>query len=252
MPEEVGTVETLGTGPRVVLVHGSVTNARWSWTKQHALADSFTLVMPNRSGYPPHPPLEHIDFERQADDLAPLLEDGTHLVGFSYGGIVSLLAAERRSSSLKSLAVIEPPAVGLCRGRGVAAVDELAVGLFRLFWSPPEDDRAFLEAFMELIGGKLALPRVVPPDIVQGVRALRAERPPWDAEFALDELRAAPFPKLVISGGHNPALEAICDVLAEELGAERTVVASDGHNIPQTGAGFNETLASFLRRSEAA
>jgi pimeloyl-ACP methyl ester carboxylesterase len=244
-------VESIGSGPRVVLIHGSVTNARWLWTKQRALSDSFTLVLPNRSGYPPHPPLEHIDFDQQAEELAPLLDEGTHLVGFSYGGIVALLAAERRLDSLKSLTVIEPPAVGLCRGQDVPAVDQLAFELFKLFWSAPKDDRVFVEAFMPLLGGKLTLPRAVPPDIAQGVRALRVERPPWDAHFALDELKAAPFPKLVISGGHNPALEAICDVLEEQLGAERAVVAADGHNIPQVGAGFNEVLVSFLRRAEA-
>ena len=33
----------------------------------------------------------------------------------------------------------------------------------------------------------------------------------------LDELAAAPFPKLVISGGHNAAFDAVCDVLEERL-----------------------------------
>jgi hypothetical protein len=79
-----GTVEVLGSGPRVVLVHGSVTNARWLWMPQRTLADSFTLVMPNRSGYPPREARDYIDFEQQADELAELLDDGSHLVGFSH------------------------------------------------------------------------------------------------------------------------------------------------------------------------
>jgi pimeloyl-ACP methyl ester carboxylesterase len=249
-PDASRAVEVIGIGPRVVLVHGSVTNARWLWRQQRVLAESFTLVLPNRGGYPPNPRLDYIDFEQQADELADLLDDGTHLVGFSYGAVVSLLAAGRRIDALRSLTVIEPPAFWLARG--VPEVDRLALEIFKLFWSGPADPRAFVEEFMPLLGGKLKLPPQLPPEIEQGIRALMVERPPWDARFALDELKRAPFPKLVVSGAHNPALDAVCDVLEERLGAERVVVAADGHNIPYAGAPFNEALAAFLRRAEAA
>ncbi len=241
-------VEVLGSGPRVVFVHGSVTNARWLWMQQRVLADSFTLVLPDRGGYPPNPPLEYIDFQQQADELAELFEDGAHLVGFSYGGVIALLAAGRRLDALRSLTVIEPPALWLARG--IPEVDRLALALFQLFWSGPEEPHDFLEQFMLLIGGKLKLPRVLPPDIEQGVRALMVERPPWDARFALDKLARAPFPKLVVSGAHHPALDAVCDVLEQRLGAERAVIEAGGHNIPQAGAPFNELLRAFLRRAE--
>ena len=55
-----------------------------------------------------------------------------------------------------------------------------------------------------------------------------AERPPWEAEIPLDELAAAPFPKLVVSGAHNAAFDAVCDVLEERLGAERAVLPGAG------------------------
>jgi hypothetical protein len=51
-------VETLGSGQRVVLVHGSGGNS--GWPAQRPLAERYTLVMPTRSGYPPNPPLERI------------------------------------------------------------------------------------------------------------------------------------------------------------------------------------------------
>jgi hypothetical protein len=38
------------------------------------------------------------------------------------------------------------------------------------------------------------------------------------------ELAAASFPKLLISGGHSAGFEAICDDLAERIGAPRAVV----------------------------
>jgi pimeloyl-ACP methyl ester carboxylesterase len=87
-------VETLGTGgPRVVFVHGSVTPGWMTWNAQKPLAARFTLVVPSRSGYPPNPPLDRIDFELQARELRDLLEPGDHVVAHSYGGVVSLLAA---------------------------------------------------------------------------------------------------------------------------------------------------------------
>ena len=43
------------------------------------------------------------------------------------------------------------------------------------------------------------------------------ERSPVEAVIPLDELAAAPFPKLVISGGHSAAFDAVCDVLEARL-----------------------------------
>src|SRR2546423_7454781 len=109
-------VRTIGSGPRVVLVHGSVGNGRSTWEAQLALADRFTLVIPDRPGSPPNPPVERVDFEEQAPLVAELLGDGAHLVGHSYGGVISLYAAGLRPEAVRSLVVIEPPAFGVARG----------------------------------------------------------------------------------------------------------------------------------------
>ena len=63
-------VETVGSGPRVVLVHGSV-GSGWStrWA-QRPLEERFTLVVPDRPGTPPNPPVDHVDFEEQAPLVA--------------------------------------------------------------------------------------------------------------------------------------------------------------------------------------
>ena len=108
-------VERLGSGPRLVLVHGSVAPGWLTWNAQKPLADRFELVVPIRSGYPPNPPLDAIDFEVQAEELAALLEPGDHLAAHSYGAVVSLLAAAR--APLASLTVVEPPAFGVARGQ---------------------------------------------------------------------------------------------------------------------------------------
>src|ERR671936_693335 len=95
-------VETVGSGPRVVLVHGSVGGGWTTWWAQRPLSERFTLVVPDRPGTPPNPPVDHVDFEEQAPLVAELLEDGAHLVGHSYGGVISLYAAALRPDAVRS------------------------------------------------------------------------------------------------------------------------------------------------------
>jgi pimeloyl-ACP methyl ester carboxylesterase len=80
----------------------------------------------------------------------------------------------------------------------------------------------------------------------------RFVRRPWEGDFGLDELAAAPFPKLVISGGHGQAFEDICDAIAARLSAERAVITGAGHSVQRTGAPFNEQLEAFLRQATRA
>ena len=228
---------------RVVLVHGSVGNGPATWAAVQPLAQRFGLVIPNRSGYPPNPLLERIDFDVQADELAPLLEDGAHLVGHSYGGVIALLIAARRPGVVRSLTVSEPPAFGLARG--TLEVDRLVDDLDRFFAAGPYGARKFLSGFLARVGSQVALPDPLPPDLEQGALAAQAERPPWEAQIPLDELAAAPFPKLVVSGAHSAAFDAVCDVLEERLGASRAVLPGAGHSLPRA-PGYVERLTAFL------
>ena len=50
----------------------------------------------------------------------------------------------------------------------------------------------------------------------------------------------------MISGGHSPVFEAVCDALAERLDAQRETIAGRGHTIPATGEPYNARLHSFL------
>jgi pimeloyl-ACP methyl ester carboxylesterase len=59
-------VERIGTGPPVVLVHGSIVDARRTWRKQYGLADRWSLCLPNRPGFAGSPALERNDFELEA------------------------------------------------------------------------------------------------------------------------------------------------------------------------------------------
>jgi pimeloyl-ACP methyl ester carboxylesterase len=228
---------------RVVLVHGSVANGDATWAPMRPLADRFTLVAPNRGGYPPNPPLERIDFEQQAEELAPLLDDGAHLVGHSYGGVIALLLAARHPQAVRSLTVSEPPAFAVARGH--PAVEGLVAELEAFFAAKPDSPAEYLHGFLRIVGSMTQLPDPLPPLLEQGAAAAMVERPPTEAVIPLETLAATPFPKLVISGAHSPAFDAVCDVLEQRLGAERAVLPGAGHTLPRA-PGFPERLAAFF------
>jgi pimeloyl-ACP methyl ester carboxylesterase len=227
---------------RLVFVHGSVGNAESTWVSQRALGERFELVFLTRGGYPPGPALERIDFDEQADEVAAELREGDHLIGHSYGGVVSLLAAARRPV-LASLIVSEPPAFGVARGN--PAVEELMSHFDEPLPSSPRDRLAF---FLPLVGSAMELPDPLPPALEQGARAQMVERSPDEAVIPLEKLAAAPFPKLVVSGGHSGAFDAVCDVLEAGLGAERVVLLGAGHSLPRA-PGYNDALVDFIARA---
>lgn len=221
-------------------------NADLTWSAQKPLADRFEIVAPNRRGFPPGPDVEHVDFEDEAVWLEQFLESGTHLVGHSYGGVIALLAAARRPELLRSLTVIEPPAFGAARG--IPAADEFMATVEEHWTNGPRDPAEFLRGFLGLVGSSTP-PGNFTPELLQGARTLMVERPPSEAVIPFDELSGAPFPKLVVSGGHSAAFEALCDVLEERLGAERAVLPGAGHSIQRLGEPFNELLTSFVERA---
>jgi len=91
---------------RIVFVHGSVVGGRSTWGGQVSLGDRYELLIVDRLGFPPNLPVERVDFETDAGLVASLLERGDHLVGHSYGGVISLLAAASRTEVVRSLTVI--------------------------------------------------------------------------------------------------------------------------------------------------
>jgi pimeloyl-ACP methyl ester carboxylesterase len=242
-------VERVGTGPPVVLVHGSIVDARRTWRKQYELAERWALCIPNRPGFAASPALERGDFEREAPMIADLLGDGAHLVGHSYGAVLALLAAAARPEAVRSLIVSEPGCFNLAKGD--PAVDQVIEHGNRLYahgdvLSAPE----FLRLFRQGVHSAHETPDELPDWLERGAQLVARERPPWEADVPLQMLAAAPFPKLVISGDHSPAFEHLCDVIATRIGAERAVLAGRGHTIPSTGEPYNSLVQEFLARAE--
>jgi pimeloyl-ACP methyl ester carboxylesterase len=242
-------VERIGAGPPVVLVHGSIVDARRTWRRQLELADAWELCIPNRPGFAASPPLARGDFEAEAPLMADLLGDGAHLVGHSYGGVIALLAAAARPEAVRSLTVSEPGSLRVAAGD--PAVDAVIAQGDELYRRRSEvTPRDFVLLFRSGLHSAHETPEELPEWLERGARHAMEERPPWEAEVPLDALAAASFPTLVISGDHSPAFEAVCDVLAERIGGERAVIRGRGHTIPSTGEPYNERLRAFMTERE--
>ena len=243
------SVQRIGHGPPILFVHGDIVGPSLTWRKQHELAERWTLIIPSRPGFGASPPLERSDFQVEAPMFAELLGGGAHLVGHSYGAVIALIAAAERPDAVRSLTVSEPGCLRIAEG--TPAVDEMIANgelLFEKASSIPSEE--FLRLFRGGAGSAFGTPDQLPEELLHGVELLKRERPPWEADIPTERLAASDFPVLVLSGGHSPAFEAVCDSLAEALSAERAVISGRGHTVPSTGEPYNERLEAFLSAAE--
>jgi len=239
-------VERLGQGPRVVLMHGAALAGELCWHKQVPLADRFALEIVDRAGYGRSQQVSPgEDLEADASLVAGLLPEEAHLVGHSSGAVAAMLAAALRPRAVLSLTLCEPPAFQLASGSVPA--QQMASDLEKHL-RKTGDDAQWLRGFLAIVGRSVVIPDRLPSSLAQGVLAVRAiRRLPWEGELPVDTLAAASFPKLVISGNHSPAFEAVCDALTASLRARRAYVTGAGHATPETGDAFNGTLAAFIQ-----
>jgi pimeloyl-ACP methyl ester carboxylesterase len=98
-------------GPGVVLVHGGGQAAQNLHRLAEALADRYTVYVPDRRGRGRSgPPGDHYGLATEGEDLAALAQYGSavHLFGLSSGGLI-VLSAARKLPGIRSVAVYEPP-----------------------------------------------------------------------------------------------------------------------------------------------
>jgi pimeloyl-ACP methyl ester carboxylesterase len=214
-----------GDGPPIVFVHGVGTSgADWTFV-QPLLRDRFTVVAMDRRGRGASGDHSAYAMEREAEDVLAVLDavDAELLVGHSYGGLCSVLAAQR-TDRLRRLVLYEPP-IGV-RERDAAALDELVAR---------GDVDAALEAFLRGAGtpeDQLALIRSSPawPVLLDAVPALPREL------RAASEWRNPPgpidVPTLYLLGADttSPAyLTGLDDLLAAFPDLRRDVIPGQQH-----------------------
>lgn len=101
---------TLGSGPDVVLLHGAMESAHSHLGMAQALADRFTVHLPDRRGHGGSGPCpDDYGIRTEVDDLAAVVEQtgATRVFGVSEGGLIALAAA-RALPAIRKVVVYEP------------------------------------------------------------------------------------------------------------------------------------------------
>ena len=185
------------------------------------------------------------DFERDAEDLAALLDQRTHLVGHSYGGVACTIVAGNQPERVRSVTLVESPIYKSAPDH--PAVREIITSGDAVLASDADEEteRRFLaNAGMDtdsMTGRHREL-------IQRAIDAARGGRSPSEADPDLDAIARAGVPAMVVSGAHHEGIELVCDGLAARLNARREIVAGAGHAVPRA-PGFNAILEEFLRGS---
>ncbi|MEV4613746.1 alpha/beta hydrolase [Kitasatospora sp. NPDC049258] len=223
--------EGRGTGPGVVLVHGSWGDAD-SWARvAPGLAGRCRVVAYDRRGHsrsadPPGQGSVHQDVA----DLAALIEElglaPAFVCGNSYGGLVALRLAAARPELVRGLAVHEPPGLALLRD------DPELASVARGFIERNEPIRVLLEAgesaaaaelFVDTVAfGPDAWPRLPAPlrhTFVRNAPTYLDElRDPEAFDLDLAALARYPEPVLLTRSDNSPPMfEPVLDRIALAL-----------------------------------
>jgi pimeloyl-ACP methyl ester carboxylesterase len=246
------------TGPTIVLIHGGAQGNRYfggdrHFTSQQRLGEQgYQLVVPDRPGHGRSPyPGRPDDAEADGAWVAELLGDGAHLVGHSFGACVALAAAAIKPSAVRSLTLIEPAMPKLAMNRPVVIRFGLSIMMATLF-SVSTASRT--RKFNRIVGIPPELQGIGGPEEAKKVgRALKVLKLPSKTELTqwLEIVKKAAIPLLVVSGGWNPAFEALSDTVAQVGGGRRLVIRSP-HHFPQSVSDeFNQSLAANVNAIEA-
>lgn len=265
---EVAGVRTnyhdVGSGPPVVLVHGSGPGvsawANWRLTLP-ALSDRFRVLAPDLLGfgYTERTPGERYDVAAWTDHLVGFLDalglERVSLVGNSFGGAVSLHLATRFPDRVDRLVLMGSAGVRF----------ELTEGLDRVWGFEPSLPamRAILDVFAydrSLVGDDLArlrLDAATRPGVQEAFRSMFPE-PRQAAVDALavpeDLVRALPHPTLLVHGRDDRVIPLATSLRLLELidDARLHVLGRCGHWVQiEHATTFNRLLGDFLGEGTA-
>lgn len=248
--------------PVIAFVHGDFGNGESSFGKVVAeIGEDFRTVLLDRPGFAhesDHP--ERYTFAGDANALLGQLTDmdisAFHLVGHSYGALVSLAMALQAPERIKSLHLIEPPLLRLLN-------DEDATWMARRVRElqaahRDEDLDATTTAFFEMIGAGHVPERLRGEEEWERLKrfAPRFARNEPPGEFPVEGWEAldVTFPVLVYSGGRSHrALQAVTHALARTARVRRhTHVQTAGHAVQMAGEAFVTPFLEEVVAAEAA
>jgi pimeloyl-ACP methyl ester carboxylesterase len=268
----------MGQGEPVVLVHGSASDIR-TWHHQlPAIGAGYRAVAYSRRYARPNEPIpEGADDPMLAhvDDLVAFMgavgAKPAHLVGHSWGGFVSLLAAIRYPGAVRRLVLMEPPVISLFVSTPPRPMElvhmlvrrpraALAIMKFAATAADPAtkayrrgDDEAGFEIFARGVLGSDAFERLSPERKAQAWENAAVDKAQLLGEgfppLRDEEVRSVTAPTLLLVGEKSPAfLHRLADRLEELLpNVQRAVVPGASHIMHEDNASaLNEMVLRFL------
>ena len=244
--------ERFGTGPPLLLVHGSFCDHRSNWQfVAPTLAEAFTVHALARRGRGESDATADHGVEDEAADVAALIKaiDGpVHLLDHSYGALIALAAAPHVRDRIRKLVLYEPPLPGSFKPARLAELEDMAVaGDWEGFTS------SFLREELDLSDSDLDAMRESPlwpqfldaaPPTLQDLRAL----PKYD--FDPRQFARLEMPVMLQIGTESQhdtyATDALAQVLPNAMIAE---LPGQGHDAVFTAPDlYARQVIDFLRR----
>jgi pimeloyl-ACP methyl ester carboxylesterase len=230
--------EVSGAGDPVVLLHGGFVGAPSFAAQAPALAGAgYRVYIPERRGHGHTPDVAGpLSYSVMADDTIAYLDQvigrPAHLIGWSDGAVVALLAAQRRPDLAARLVLIGQYLNSAGRAAGGLLDDILGSNSEVMGFLRQEHDRVSPDG-----------PEHFPVFCEKMLSMFRAE-----PELDLAGLAAVEVPALVLQGDRDEVTVPHSAAVAAALPQGRLAVLPGSHLLPiESPALVNELLLTFLR-----
>ena len=252
-----------GSGPPVVLVHGSVSDYR-EWLMQMApLARHYRVIAYSRRYHWPNlPPGKDADasVERQADDLAAIIRAmgiaPAHIVGHSFGGAVAINLTLRHPELVRTLVLAEPTVAGVLgdtpENDAVSKESQAVRAEMKEAFASGDAERIVRTYAARVAPGEF---EKAPPEIQQmlfaNVPAFQLDFTSRRSPFTCDDARRLAVPVLILSGERSAmGLQRIAEAASRCMKAATFVkIRQATHWMQHDHAqAFNDAVLAFLAR----
>lgn len=245
--------ERTGSGPPLVLVHGTTADhTRWAPVLP-ALEEHFTVYAIDRRGRGESGDAAEYELEREFEDVAAVVDsvdEPVVLLGHSYGALCSLEAA-LRTDNLRALILYEPPIP--VDDHEMYQEDELAE--MKALLDEGKDEQAlvlFLSEVADIPSAQIDTLRSAPnwqARVDAAHTAYRETQAPDSYHFKPTRFEQMTMPTLLLTGGESPhwftdAVELVNDVLPDS----RIVILEGQEHVAINTAPdlFVDTVLTFI------
>ena len=242
--------EKSGSGPPLVLVHGSPTNQMTAWMLVKPLLEpQFTVYAVARRGRGETSATKGHTIPEEGADVAAVIEaigKPVYLLGHSFGAQVSLAAAALIPDQVLALVLYEPPLPTAMNPAELAhSQDQAEAGDY----DGMVDE--FFRKVVQVQGSEVDFMRSTPVWaflVSDGPASIREWPALLNYQFDADRFRSLDLPVLLLTGSESPQDIYATDALAAALpNATVGVLAGQGHGATVTAPKeFVDAVASFL------